>query len=321
MKMEKTAKVSSLFNIGYGTKLDFKQMQTTSASDIEGVCFVSRSSKNLGVVARVKKYKDVKPLPAGTITVALGGSYLLSAFVQEQPFYTGQNVAVLTPKAEMTNDEKVFYCLCLGKNRFKYSAFGREANRTLKSLEVPAVPPRWLRNVDKSLDETTREPLLKNGPHLQGRVWKWYQYDELFTIKKGERIVNNDLLAGTTPFIRPIEFDNGVDGYVSLSPNHEGNTITVSYNGSVGEAFYQPKPYFAVDDINILYPKFQLNPFIAMFLVPLIRKEQYRYSFGRKWHLKRMRTSLIKLPAADGKPDWQFMEDFIKGLPYSSALQ
>jgi hypothetical protein len=114
MKMEKTAKVSSLFNIGYGTKLDFKQMQTTSTSDIEGVCFVSRSSKNLGVVARVKKYKDVKPLPAGTITVALGGSYLLSAFVQEQPFYTGQNVAVLTPKAEMTYDEKVFYCLCLG---------------------------------------------------------------------------------------------------------------------------------------------------------------------------------------------------------------
>jgi hypothetical protein len=35
-----------------------------------------------------------------------------------------------------------------------------------------------------------------------------------------------------------------------------------------------------------------------------------------------MEESLIKLPtAADGQPDWQFMEDYIKGLPYSSVLQ
>ncbi|MDP2744095.1 MAG: restriction endonuclease subunit S, partial [Dehalococcoidia bacterium] len=78
-------RISNLFDIGYGTKLDFKQMKVTSTSDPEGVHFVSRSSNNLGVVARVRKYRDVSPIPAGTITVALGGTFLLSAFVQEQP--------------------------------------------------------------------------------------------------------------------------------------------------------------------------------------------------------------------------------------------
>jgi hypothetical protein len=322
MKKKTTVNVSDLFNVGYGTKLDLKQMTIASALDANSVCFVSRSSKNLGVVARVKKLSDVQPLPAGAITVALGGS-ILSSFVQEYPFYTAQNIAVLTPKLEMTYEEKIFYCLCLENNIYKYSTFGREANRTLKIIELPKVQPVWLKDVNRTLEVDSSKPFSKNKYNLlHNRKWKWYGYSELFTIKKGERIVNNDLIAGSTPCIRPIEFNNGVDGYITLPPNHKGNTITISYNGSVGEAFYQHEAYFAVDDINILYPKSKLNPFIAMFLIPLIRMEKYRYSFGRKWNLTRMRKSLIKLPSKiNGKPDWSFMENYIKSLPFSKSLK
>jgi hypothetical protein len=50
-------------------------------------------------------------------------------------------------------------------------------------------------------------------------------------------------------------------------------------------------------------------------------KEEYRYSYGRKWGIGRMKKTTIKLPT-DNKvePDWQFMEDYIKSLPYSSNL-
>jgi Type I restriction modification DNA specificity domain len=323
MKTKNTVEISHLFDVGYGTKLDFKQLQTTSTSDVEGVCFVSRSSKNLGVVARVKKYKGVKPLPAGTITVALGGSYLLSAFVQEQPFYTAQNVAVLTPKEEMSYDEKVFYCLCLGKNRFKYSAFGREANRTLKSIEVPTVPPRWLRDVEKSLNEDFSAPLSKMKPDLHAHAWKWYRYDQIFEIERGRGPRKQNLKDGNTPFITSTDQDNGLTGFTDAEATHSANVITVARNGSVGESFYQDAPFCSTEDVHIFNPKFDLNKFIALFLIPLIKKEKYRYNYGRKWGISRMRESLIKLPAAaDGKPDWQFMEEFIKGLPYSSsALQ
>lgn len=320
MRAKTTTKVADLFDVSYGTKLDFKQMETTSPSDPDGVCFVSRSSRNLGVVARVKRFRDVAPLPGGTITVSLGGTYVLSAFVQEDSFYTAQNVAVLVPKTDMSHDEKLFYCLCIARNRFKYSAFGREANRTLKVMEIPPTAPRWLKSVDKSLEQTASAPLLAESVNLDEREWEWFRYGELFTIKKGERIVNNDLLPGLTPCIRPIEINNGIDGYISLEPNHQGNTITISYNGSVGEAFYQAEPYFAVDDINVLYPNFPMNPFIAIFLLPLFRMEKYRYGFGRKWNLTRMKESRIKLPVAKTDPDWDFMERYVKSLSYSGAL-
>ena len=59
-----------------------------------------------------------------------------------------------------------------------------------------------------------------------------------------------------------------------------------------------------------------------MFLITLIKKEKYRYNFGRKWGLERMNKTIIMLPVDDNNnPDWQFMEDYIKSLPYSSNLE
>ena len=43
---------------------------------------------------------------------------------------------------------------------------------------------------------------------------------------------------------------------------------------------------------------------------------------GRKWRPARMPDSDIKLPVdSNGNPDWQFMENYIKSLPYSGSLQ
>ena len=119
---------------------------------------------------------------------------------------------------------------------------------------------------------------------------------------------------------------NRISAYISNDEHlHQGNTITVSYNGSIAEAFYQATKFWATDDVNVLYPKFALNRYIAMFLITLIHREKYRFNYGRKWDKELMESSLIKLPAvkiATNKyePDWQFMEDYIKSLPYSSCL-
>lgn len=65
-----------------------------------------------------------------------------------------------------------------------------------------------------------------------------------------------------------------------------------------------------------------MNPFIGMSLCSLIKKERYRFNYGRKWHKDRMLKSKIKLPVTpDGKPDWNFMEYYIKSLPYSANLK
>lgn len=98
----------------------------------------------------------------------------------------------------------------------------------------------------------------------------------------------------------------------------------MSYDGTIGEAFYQKEAFFASEKIAVLELKNkELNPYLAMFLVTVIRKESSRYNYGYKWSIDtRMKKTRIKLPTdSSGNPDWQFMEDYIKSLPYSSNLQ
>ena len=73
------------------------------------------------------------------------------------------------------------------------------------------------------------------------------------------------MISGTTPFIGSTDSKNGVTALVGQEPIHEGNTISVAYNGSVVETFYQPVPFWATDDVNVLYPKFKMSPEIALF--------------------------------------------------------
>ena len=99
------------------------------------------------------------------------------------------------------------------------------------------------------------------------------------------------------------------------------NCITVNYNGSVGEAFYQSEPFWASDDVNVLYPKgWELNKHIGMFIATVIKAERPKYNYGRKWTKSIMEKSIIKLPTKNGKPDFEYMEKYIKSLPYSDRI-
>lgn len=156
---------------------------------------------------------------------------------------------------------------------------------------------------------------------LFDRKWEWFELGKLFELKKGKRLTKNNMQAGDTPFIGSSEQDNGITSHINKKAIHKGNTISVTYNGSVAEAFYQPVDFWASDDVNVLYSNFSLNKYIALFLTSIIRKEKYRFSYGRKWHLDRMRESKIKLPVdKNNNPDWKFMEEYIKSLPYSAEI-
>jgi hypothetical protein len=309
--------ISELFDIEYGNSLELNRLEISESET--AINFVSRTAKNNGVSARVLKFGNERVFEAGLITVSVGGS-VLETFLQSFPFYTGYHVMVLKPKKYMTEIEKLYYCTCIKKNKYRYN-YGRQANRTLKSIKIPSEIPDWVYNIKSDIPEDFTKSILPLTFKLDSLKWQSFRYDALFNLGKGERIVNKDMREGNTPCIRPIESNNGVYDFIDLNPNHEGNSITVNYNGSVAEAFYQPVPYFALDDVNVLYPKFDLNPFIAMFLITLIRKEKFRFNYGRKWHLGRMRESTIKLPVTpEGNPDWDFMEKYIKSLPYSKSL-
>ena len=317
-------RLDEIFYIRYGSQLDLNKCEICGVG--EGYNFVNRSNANCGVSSRILRVEKKEPFKAGSITVAMGGS-VLSSFVQQEDFYTGQNVKVLVPLKEMSLSEKLFYCQCIEANRFRFSTFGREANYTFDSLLVPSrdeVPPKIKKaNTDLSFNSKS---LSETKIKLNTSNWKWFSYDEIFEIKKGKRLTKADMQDGNIPYIGAIDSNNGISAYISNDEHlHQGNTITVSYNGSIAEAFYQTTKFWATDDVNVLYPKFTLNRYIAMFLIKLIHREKYRFNYGRKWDKELMEASLIKLPAVkiapnEYEPNWRFMEDYIKSLPYSSCL-
>lgn len=46
-----------------------------------------------------------------------------------------------------------------------------------------------------------------------------------------------------------------------------------------------------------------------------------RFSYGYAIVQHRLKNLTIKLPSTtQGEPDWEFMENYIKSLPYSSSL-
>lgn len=77
--------------------------------------------------------KGLKPYKAGNLSLALGGAYLGSCFVQEEPFYTSQNVIVLIPKEDITFETKQFIATAIFKeSQNNYKAFIKELNSHVK---------------------------------------------------------------------------------------------------------------------------------------------------------------------------------------------
>ena len=175
--------------------------------------------------------------------------------------------------------------------------------------------------------------------------WQPFRYDQVFEISKG--FYNKKPVAGSPGagvyFVGASDANNGITSWHSKdeirctsktgteddSMNGKlfpAATITISNNGSVGCAFYQPVEFTCTHDVNpVRLIDKPLNPYIAMFLCTVIELEKYRWAYGRKWRPVRMPSSIIKLPVKNvaGKTviDFQYMEDFIKALPYSGNIE
>lgn len=227
----------------------------------------------------------------------------------------------------------LFIATVLCQERPKYS-FGRKWKTHLKDtvIKLPQTldgNPDW-KYMEQYIKSIKHKPLstANQGGYssltLGVETWKDFCLGDYFDIKKGKRLTSDDQTEGSTPYIGAIDSNNGIANYIGQDAIHDGNTISLSYNGSVGEAFYQPKPFWATDDVNVLYFREEngvaFNKHIALFVCAVLRQEKYRYSYGRKWVLESMKSTIIKLPEKSGKPDWLYMENYMKSLPYGDRI-
>lgn len=154
---------------------------------------------------------------------------------------------------------------------------------------------------------------------------KEFRASDLFDIKKGKRLTKANMIKGDINFIGSTSSNNGVTAKIGNTEYlHPAHTITVSYNGSVGEVFLQDEPFWASDDVNVWYPKFEANNRVMLYIMAVIKKLRARYSYTDKWTIDKMRDEMLLLPvvsSVDPKHvytvndiDWQYMQDRIAEL-------
>lgn len=310
-----TQPISNLFEIEYGHSLSLNKLTQTSPS--EGVAFVSRTARNNGVSAWVDPIPGLDPLPAGLMTVSLRSrNHALSTFIQPRPFYCGYHIFVMRPRREMAVLEKLWWSECIEANRYRFN-FGRQANRSFSEIQVPDEVPEWVHATEMPDYQKLQagEP-----PSLDTEHWKDFTLSEIFHLQRGQRFIQRDLAPGNTPYIRASALNNGISSWIDMPPMFPGGSITISSNGSVGEAFYQPIPFVASDDIVVLTPKSPMPPSACLFFVTVVSAEKYRFNYGRKWFSNRMTDHTIHLPVdAMGNPDWDFAAKYMETFSLSQV--
>ena len=328
-------KIGGLFELCKGTR-------PTKANMTEGeIRFVSAANINNGITAHIGNNAHVHS--EGTISVCYNGNGGTGkAFYQDKPYWASDDVHVLYPKFHLPKNfggvewtglnaaTGLFLASVIekmGRQRYGFTNKWKLEYMREDAIWLPIKEngePDW-EHINRYMKDRLFEAanilesacsVSKEGTPADTSTWRFFPIGDLFDIKKGTRLTKADMMPGEISFIGSSAANNGCTGKIGNRDHlHPPNTITVCYNGSVGEAFYQGESFWASDDVNVLYPKFAMTCAIALFIVPLIRVLGKKYDYTNKWRAETMAQDKIPLPTlTDGSPDWSYMESFMQDV-------
>ena len=316
----------------------------TSLHDIETIELASKTGDKPNAPLEEKIFRS------NCITVSNNGSVGF-AFYQPREFTCSHDVNPLYLNKKWHQELNVyismFLCTIIEKEQFRWD-YGRKWRPKRMPASLIRLPidnngePDW-QWMEKYVKETliselpskTKSVWLKHFEHtsvstdkleLNTRDWQWFVLGNLFHIKAGKYHYPEEYSNGTTPYVSATSSNNGIGQYIDIYPEFEGSAITTEKINCT--AFYQPHSFCATSDVNILRRKGRvaINKYVGLFLASVIDfNEGYRWNYGRQCRVEDTKAIRLKLPAiknakGEYEPDWQWMEDYIKGLPYSGCL-
>jgi putative restriction enzyme bgcI subunit beta len=293
--------------------------------DENGIPYVVRTKFDNGIKCRVQRNDEMKPSPAGVISF---GAENATFFYQREEFVSGRDIYYIDTQ-DLSDGACMFLTACLQPIARKYSYNYGLFPDLLKSeqIKLPVDSqgcPDWA-YMDSFMEKVMKESEaylenLRLADEKKTAVdisqWKEFEIGKLFDVVKGTRLTKANMRKGSNRFIGSSAMCNGLTTQIAnYEKLHPANTITICYNGSVGETFYQDEPFWASDDVNVLYPKFEMSKDIGLFIIPLIRSIGQRYAFVDKWRLEAMKKDCIKLPIdCQGNPDWAYIDSYMQAV-------
>jgi len=229
------------------------------------------------------------------------------------------NLSYKVPEEKFTISEENFKKVVLD-----YILFNSNINPTeFKNKILEYVLYNNSNDVDEQFINILRSKISVQTEKLNIDISKWKKFSicdkaGLFKLVQPKaRKLTDYLNDGEVPFVASGAFNNGIEKYVETTETlDKGNCITVSAIG--GFSFYQSKGFIgrggAGSAIKILYSD-KLNEKIALFICAILQKTLCKYDFNTMLSGAKLKKEFIYLPVKkDGKPDFEFMEDYIENL-------
>lgn len=177
-----------------------------------------------------------------------------------------------------------------------------------------------LRNLLAYLIKIRRAALHPNVVGAQSRrkpfgnsKWRTFAITDLFDLGRGDFHSIANLDAGRYPTISRISTDNG---WVGLYDRPDGAVIrpprTITVSSVTGDAFVQPVPFIATDNVVLCTPKQEhqaLRLSSLLFIQAMMNHIKWRYSYGRQCYKTKYAKTQIMLPVTD---DRRLNEDYMK---------
>ncbi len=159
---------------------------------------------------------------------------------------------------------------------------------------------------------------------LDEREWKPVPIVDIFDRfepGKGKGLNHLEQVEHGVSYIGATNRNNGVLCFIkdtndSRKMMQEGNCIGFIKNGdgSAGYAIYKQELFVSTSDVIYGYASW-LNPYTGLFFVAAQDMIENKYSHGYKRNAQHLKGDRVMLPVTDdGKPDYQFMEDYMREL-------
>lgn len=295
--------------------------------------FIYRTEMNNGCDCYVLN-NDLTGIEEGN-AISIGDT-TATCFYQSERFICGDHMVIC--RAGWLNKYTALFVLSILKQeKYKYS-YGRAYKMDLISNTVIKLPatadgsPDWdfMEQYIKSLNYKSLTTHNSNPQQpLNIDSWQKFSVRDLFEVKYGINMeLNACVLAedgdcSAINFVARTEDNNGVSAKVypveGKIPQPAG-IITCAGGGSVLSTFLQEKPFYSGRDLYLLIPKYSMGKAAKLFIITIIKANKYRYSYGRQANVTLPYLELLLPTTSEGKPDFEFMENYIKSLPYGDRI-
>lgn len=321
-----------------------------------GIRYITRTAENNGceMLADKLEVPNTCVERANAITI---GDTTATCFYQDEEFITGDHMVIVRADEWLNKYTAMYVLTILNNEQYKYS-YGRAflmdriKNTVLKLPSDSNNNPDWnyVERFIKSLyyKRLTTKNEIRLVYDLDISEWKDFSVASILKIYNGKGITKEEIAENEGNFIvvQSGETNNGVIGKIDkLYCYSVGYTLsekpclTVARSGSAGFVSFQSEGCVVGDSAKILLLDDDLaNIYVYMFLQTILTANRFKYAYGRKVTESKYMNDTIKLPIQHNKdgmpyidvtkrfsergyvPDWTFMENYIKTLPYGDRI-